>query len=152
MKTTSLLLFCTEAGFAFLIGRCGGAPRMGIAAFETRFFAVLHCRSLRGHTFCVNRKYAKNHTGRGCFDSPSPCEPSPATTEVGLRSPFWNPLRCGAMFNIADRLFCKDKFGAKNGGTPPPNTFRQNGMSVLPFVYFRQTQCKEIVEVILLSN
>jgi len=25
-------------------------------------------------------------------------------------------------------------------------------MSVLPFVYFRQTQCKEIVEVILLSN
>ena len=56
------------------------------------------------------------------------------------------------MFNIADRLFCKDKFGAKNGGTPPPNAFRQNGTSVLPFVYFRQTQCKEIVEVILLSN
>ena len=56
------------------------------------------------------------------------------------------------MFNIVGSYFCKDKFGAKNGGTPPPNTFRQNGTSVLPFVYFRQTQCKEIVEVILLSN
>ena len=119
---------------------------------DMAFFGVTDCRSLRGHTFCVNRKYAKNHTGRGCFDSPSPCEPSPATTEVGLRSPFWNPLRCGAVFNIVGSYFCKDKFGAKNGGTPPPNAFRQNGKSVLPFVYFRQLRRKEIVEVILLSN
>ena len=35
---------------------------------------------------------------------------------------------------------------------PPPDTFRQNGTSVLPFVYFRQLRRKEIVEVILLSN
>ena len=58
-----------------------------------KLFAVFHCGSLRGVTFCANRKSPKSRTGRGCFDSPSPCEPSPATTEVGLRSPFWNPLR-----------------------------------------------------------
>ena len=29
---------------------------------------------------------------RGCRDFLFECEPSPATTEVGLRSPFWNPL------------------------------------------------------------
>ena len=39
----------------------------------------------------------------------------------------------------------------KDGGTPPPDTFRQNGMSVLPFVYFQQSQYIEIVKVILLS-
>ena len=110
--------------------------------------------------FCPSKPYSllftdgipKSRTGRGCFDSPSPCEPSPATTEVGLRSPFWNPPEVGAVFNIAGSYFCKDKFGAKNGGTPPPNAFRQNGRSVLPFVYFRQTQCKEIVKVNLLTN
>ena len=48
---------------------------------------------LRRVTFSPWRKSPKTRTGRGCFDSPSPCEPSPATTEVGLRSPFWNPLR-----------------------------------------------------------
>ena len=115
-------------------------------------FAEFHCGSLRGVTFCANGKSPKSRTGRGCFDSPSPCEPSPATTEVGLRSLFWNPPEVGAVFNIAGSYFCKDKFGAKNGGTPPPNTFRQNGRSVLPFVYFRQTQCKEIVKVNLLTN
>ncbi len=62
------------------------------AAFLIGFFAATNCRSLRGVTFCANRKSPKSRTGRGCFDSPSPCEPSPATTEVGLRSPFWNPL------------------------------------------------------------
>ena len=56
------------------------------------FFAVSDCRSLRGVTFSTRRKSPKTRTGRGCFDSPSPCEPSPTTTEVGLRSPFWNPL------------------------------------------------------------
>ena len=55
------------------------------------------------------------------------------------------------MFNIVGSYFCKDKFGAKNGGTPPPNAFRQNGMSVLPFVYFQQSRYIEIVKVILLS-
>ena len=58
-----------------------------------KLFAEFHCRSLRGVTFSTWRKSPKTRTGRGCFDSPSPCEPSPATTEVGLRSPFWNPLR-----------------------------------------------------------
>ena len=58
-----------------------------------KLFAEFHCGSLRGVTFSTWRKSPKTRTGRGCFDSPSPCEPSPATTEVGLRSPFWNPLR-----------------------------------------------------------
>ena len=48
------------------------------------FFAVSDCRSLRGVTFSTRRKSPKTRTGRGCFDSPSPCEPSPATTKVGL--------------------------------------------------------------------
>ncbi len=107
MKTTSLLLFCTEAGFAFLNGRCGGAPWTGISAFETRFFAVSHCRSLRGVTFSTWRKSPKTRTGRGCFDSPSPCEPSPATTEVGLRSPFWNPLRLVQCLTLPTDFFAK---------------------------------------------
>ena len=66
-----------------------------------KLFAEFHCGSLRGVTFCANRKSPKSRTGRGCFDSPSPCEPSPATTEVGLRSPFWNPLGVGAVFDVA---------------------------------------------------
>ena len=61
--------------------------------FLIDLFAVSHCRLLRWVTFSTRRKSPKTRTGRGCFDSPSPCEPSPATTEVGLRSPFWNPLR-----------------------------------------------------------
>ena len=52
----------------------------------------------------------------------------------------------------SDRQCDAAKMPQKSGGTPPPNEIRQNGTSVLPFVYFRQTQCKEIVEVILLSN
>ena len=39
---------------------------LGIPVFDM-IFAVSNCRSLRGHTFCANRKYAKNRTGRGCF-------------------------------------------------------------------------------------
>ena len=107
MKTTNLLLFCAEAGFAFLIGRCRSAPWTGIAAFETRFFAVSHCGMLRRVTFCANRKSPKSRTGRGCFDSPSPCEPSPATTEVGLRSPFWNPLRLVQCLTLPTDFFAK---------------------------------------------
>ena len=62
------------------------------AAFLIDFLQCCTADALRGVTFCANRKSPKSRTGRGCFDSPSPCEPSPATTEVGLRSPFWNPL------------------------------------------------------------
>ncbi len=80
---------------------------LGIAAFETRFFAVSHCRSLRGVTFSTRRKSPKTRTGRGCFDSPSPCEPSPATTEVGLRSPFWNPLRMVQCLTLPTDFFAK---------------------------------------------
>lgn len=88
---------------------------------------------------------------RGCRDFLFECEPSPATTKVGL-GPLLIPPGVGAVFNIVGSYFCKDKFGAKNGGTSLSDAIRQNGTSVLPFVYFRQTQCKEIVEVILLSN
>ncbi len=42
-----------------------------------RFFAVFHCRSLRGHTFCVNRKYAKNHKRGGDCVFPAPFETPP---------------------------------------------------------------------------
>ena len=73
-------------------GRCAGGGR-STAAFWIWLFVATNCRSLRGVTFSTRRKSPKTRTGRGCFDSPSPCEPSPATTEVGLRSPFWNPLR-----------------------------------------------------------
>ena len=76
-------------------------------------FGVTNYRSLRGHTFCVNRKYAKNHTGRGCFDSPSPCEPSPATTEVGSRSPFWNPLRVVQCLTLLAAIFAKTNLAQK---------------------------------------
>ena len=40
----------------------------------------------------------------------------------------------------------------KGSCTSISDAIRQNGTSVLPFIYFRQTQCKEIVKVILLSN
>ena len=94
MKTTNLLLFCTEAGFAFLIGRCGGAPWTGIAAFETRFFAVSHCRSRRGHTFCVNRKYAKNHKRGGDCVFPAPFETPPLNRQRGtVRGSPLNPSK-----------------------------------------------------------
>ena len=66
-----------------MIGRCGGAPWTGIEAFETRFFAVSHCRSLRGHTFCVNRKYAKNHKRGGDCDFPAPFETPPLNRQRG---------------------------------------------------------------------
>ena len=62
---------------------------------------------LRRVTFCANRKSPKSRTGRGCFDSPSPCEPSPATTEVGLRSPFWNPLRLVQCLTLPTDFFAK---------------------------------------------
>ena len=42
-----------------------------------RFFAVFHCGSLRGHTFCVNRKYAKNHKRGGDCVFPAPFETPP---------------------------------------------------------------------------
>ena len=48
----------------------------------------------------------KTRTGRGCSDSPSPCEPSPATAKVGL-GPLWKPLGVGAVFSAADINFCK---------------------------------------------
>ena len=74
---------------------------------ECGSFAVTDCRSLRGVTFCANRKSPKSRTGRGCFDSPSPCEPSPATTEVGLRSPFWNSLRLVQCLTLPTDFFAK---------------------------------------------
>ena len=60
-------------------------------------FAETCCRSLRGVTFSTRRKSPKTRTGRGCFDSPSPCQPSPATTKVGL-GPLLIPPRGGANF------------------------------------------------------
>ena len=52
----------------------------------------------------------------------------------------------------SDRQCDTAKMPQKSGGAPASDAIRQNSTSVLPFVYFRQTQCKEIVEVILLSN
>ena len=72
-----------------------------------KLFTEFHCRSLRGVTFSTWRKSPKTRTGRGCFDSPSPCEPSPATTEVGLRSPFWNPLRMVQCLTLPTDFFAK---------------------------------------------
>ena len=72
-----------------------------------KLFAEFHCGSLRGVTFSTWRKSPKTRTGRGCFDSPSPCEPSPATTEVGLRSPFWNPLRLVQCLTLPTDFFAK---------------------------------------------
>ena len=77
------------------------------AGFLGMLFAEFHCGSLRGVTFCANRKSPKSRTGRGCFDSPSPCEPSPATTEVGLRSPFWHPLRLVQCLTLPAAIFAK---------------------------------------------
>ena len=77
-------------------------------------FAETYCRSLRGVTFSMRRKSPKTRTGRGCFDSPSPCEPSPATTEVGLRSPFWNPLRLVQCLTLPTDFFAKNKLCTKN--------------------------------------
>ena len=89
--------------------------------------------------------------GEGVSTPPLPVNPHPQRQKWDCDPPL-DPPEVGAVFNIAGSYFCKDKFGAKNGGTPPPNAFRQNGRSVLPFVYFRQTQCKEIVKVNLLTN
>ena len=38
---------------------------------------MFHCRSLRGHTFCVNRKYAKSHKRGGDCVFPAPFETPP---------------------------------------------------------------------------
>ena len=38
---------------------------------------MFHCRSLRGHTFCMNRKYAKNHKRGGDCVFPAPFESPP---------------------------------------------------------------------------
>ena len=68
-----------------LVGEMREARRgLGIAAFETRFFAVSHCRSLRGHTFCVNRKYAKSHKRGGDCVFPAPFEGSVSIVGVEL--------------------------------------------------------------------
>ena len=118
MKTTNLLLFCAEAGFAFLIGRCGGAPWTGIAAFETRFFAVSHCRSLRGHTFCVNRKYAKSHKRGGDCDFPAPFETPPLNRQRGtvrgsplIPSKGWQSFSKPASFFVPSLFFAKKSVG-----------------------------------------
>ena len=44
---------------------------------------MLHCQSLRGHTFCVNRKYAKNHKRGGDCDFPAPFETPPLNRQRG---------------------------------------------------------------------
>ena len=41
-------------------------------------------------------------------------EPSPATTEVGLRSPFWNPLRLVQCLTLPTDFFAKNELGTKN--------------------------------------
>ena len=66
-----------------MMGDAGDTTWTGIAAFETRFFAVSHCRSLRGHTFCVNRKYAKSHKRGGDCDFPAPFETPPLNRQRG---------------------------------------------------------------------
>ncbi len=45
--------------------------------FLCGLFAVFHCWSLRGHTFCMNRKYAKNHKRGGDCVFPAPLKPHP---------------------------------------------------------------------------
>ena len=95
-------------------GRCGGAPRMGIAAFETRFFAVSHCRSLRGHTFCVNRKYAKNHKRGGDCDFPAPFETPPLNRQRGtVRGSPLIPSKGWQSFSKPESFFVPSLFFAK---------------------------------------
>ena len=57
---------------------CAAAHKNGEKAFFLcGLFAVFHCRSLRGHTFCMNRKYAKNHKRGGDCVFPAPFESPP---------------------------------------------------------------------------
>ena len=50
---------------------------------------------------------------RGCRDFLFECEPSPATTEVGLRSPFWNPLRLVQCLTLPASIFAKTNLAQK---------------------------------------
>ena len=118
MKTSNLLLFCAEAGFAFLMGDAGDTTWTGIAAFETRFFAVSHCRSLRGHTFCVNRKYAKSHKRGGDCDFPAPFETPPLNRQRGtvrgsplILSTGWQSFSKPASFFVPSLFFAKKSVG-----------------------------------------
>ena len=114
VKTSNLLLFCAEAGFAFLMGDAGDTTWTGIAAFETRFFAVSHCRSLRGHTFCVNRKYAKSHKRGGDCDFPAPFETPPLNRQRGtVRGSPLNPSKRGQSFGYQASFLCQVYFFKK---------------------------------------
>ena len=96
-----------------------GARRgLGIAAFETRFFAVSHCRSLRGHTFCVNRKYAKSHKRGGDCDFPAPFETPPLNRQRGtvrgsplIPSKGWQSFSKPASFFVPSLFFAKKSVG-----------------------------------------
>ena len=116
-------------------GDTGDAPWTGIAAFETRFFAVSHCRSLRGHTFCVNRKYAKSHKRGGDCVFPAPFETPPLNRQRGTvrGSPLIpskegkasaNQRRFNASFNISRKEYrqCQTSHqpqGVSKGGRGP---------------------------------
>ena len=96
------------------MGDAGDTTWTGIAAFETRFFAVSHCRSLRGHTFCVNRKYAKSHNRGGDCDFPAPFETPPLNRQRGtvrgsplIPSKGWQSFSKPASFFVPSLFFAK---------------------------------------------
>ena len=118
MKTTNLLLFCAEAGFAFLNGRCGGAPWTGIAAFLIWLFRGDQLPVAPRGDFLDVEKVTKDTHRERVFPLKGLSrwaavatfylnEPSPATTEVGLRSPFWNPLRLVQCLTLPTDFFAK---------------------------------------------
>ena len=118
MKTTNLLLFCAEAGFAFLNGRCGGAPWTGIAAFLIWLFRGDQLPVAPRGDFLDVEKVTKDTHRERVFPLKGLSrwaavatfylnEPSSATTEVGLRSPFWNPLRLVQCLTLPTDFFAK---------------------------------------------
>ena len=119
MKTTNLLLFCAEAGFMILVGEMRETRRgLGIAAFLIWLFRGDQLLVAPQGDFLDVEKVTKDTHRERVFPLKGLSrwaavatfylnEPSSATTEVGLRSPFWNPLRMVQCLTLPTDFFEK---------------------------------------------
>ena len=119
MKTTNLLLFCAEAGFMILVGEMRETRRgLGIAAFLIWLFRGDQLLVAPQGDFLDVEKVTKDTHRERVFPLKGLSrwaavatfylnEPSSATTEVGLRSPFWNPLRMVQCLTLPTDFFAK---------------------------------------------
>ena len=88
-------------------------------------FAVSDCWSRRGHTFCMNRKYAKNHKRGGDCVFPAPFETPPMNRQRGtVRGSPLIPSEGGQDFKPVVKLITAKKV-SQNHGFPSKGSCRR---------------------------